>query len=33
MSEIKEHNPRAFEERYIERIEDKVDSVVDNMDV
>ena len=33
MSEIKEHNPRAFDERYIERIEDTVDIVVDNMDV
>ena len=33
MSEIKEHNPRAFDERYIERIEDVVDIVVDNMDV
>ena len=33
MSEIKEHNPRAFDERFIERIEDTVDIVVDNMDV
>ena len=33
MSEITEHNPRAFDERFIERIEDTVDIVVDNMDV
>ena len=33
MSEITEHNPRAFDERFIERIADTVDIVVDNMDV
>ena len=33
MSEIREHNPRAFDESYIERIEDTVDIVVDNMDL
>ena len=33
MSKILEDNPRAFDERYIERIEDTVDIVVDNMDV
>ena len=31
MSEIREHNPRAFDESYIERIEDTVDSHVDKM--
>ena len=31
MSEIREDNPRAFDESYIERIEDTVDSHVDKM--
>ena len=33
MSKILEDNPHAFDERFIERIEDTVDIVVDNMDV
>ena len=33
MSKILEDNPSAFDMRYIERIEDTVDIVVDNMDV
>ena len=33
MSKILEDNPSAFDERFIERIEDTVDIVVDNMDV
>ena len=31
MSEIREDNPRAFDESYIERIEDAVDIHVDKM--
>ena len=31
MSKILEDNPHAFDESYIERIEDTVDIVVDNM--
>ena len=33
MSKILEDNPSALDMRYIERIEDTVDIVVDNMDV
>ena len=33
MSKILEDNPSAFDMRYIERIEDTVDIVVDNMDL
>ena len=33
MSKILEDNPSAFDERFIERIEDTVDIVVDNLDV